>query len=213
MKIVSGQARLAATDVSNHLACRHLTNLELSAARGERHRPQWEAPDLVVIRALGLQHEARYLASLARDGLDVLNLAGADEERIVDETHRAMEVGVEVIAQGALRSGRWFGRPDVLRKVAKPSLFGNWSYEAYDCKLARETKATTILQLAFYSELLGEMQGGMPECMWVVPPGKEVRAECYRVAEYAAYYRYVKERLARVCESGATPETYPEPCT
>jgi predicted RecB family nuclease len=213
MRIVSGQARLAATDVSNHLACRHLTNLELSAARGERHRPQWEAPDLVVIRALGLQHEARYLASLARDGLDVLNLAGADEERIVDETHRAMEVGVEVIAQGALRSGRWFGRPDVLRKVAKPSLFGNWSYEAYDCKLARETKATTILQLAFYSELLGEMQGGMPECMWVVPPGKEVRAECYRVAEYAAYYRYVKERLAQVCESGATPETYPEPCT
>src|SRR5450432_3113148 len=206
MKIVGGEIRLAATDVSDHLACRHLTNLELSAARGERERPQWEAPDLLVIQELGLRHERRYLEHLRQSGRDVLNLGGMDESRIVDEKLRAMEAGAEVIAQGALRVGRWFGRLDVLRKVAGVSRFGNWSYEAYDCKLARETKATTILQLAFYSELLGEMQGGMPEFMWVVPPGKEVRAECYRVAEYAAYYRYVKERLARVCESGATPE-------
>ena len=161
------------------------------------------------------------------------------------ETLRAMERGVEVIAQGALRVGRWFGRPDLLRKVPGPSRFGNWSYEAYDCKLARETKATTILQLAFYSELLGEiqrptsspnqtrraaaapdeMQGkfswdetqsaateSLPEFMWVVPPGKAFEAERYRVAEYAAYYRYVKGQLEKVCDDGAAAETYPEPC-
>ena len=74
MKIVGGKMRLAATDVSNHLACHHLTQLESSAARGERERPQWEAPDLAVIRELGLRHEARYLSFLAKNGLDVLNL-------------------------------------------------------------------------------------------------------------------------------------------
>jgi len=158
MRIVSGEVRLAAADVSNHLACHHLTYLELSAARGERERPQWEAPDLAVIQELGLRHERRYLEFLRHNGLDVLNLGGLDEGRIVDATLRAMEAGVEVIAQGALRVGRWFGRPDILRRVAGASRFGNWSYEAYDCKLARETKATTILQLAFYSELLGEVQ-------------------------------------------------------
>ena len=214
MRIVSGEVRLAATDVSNHLACHHLTQLELSAARGERERPQWEAPDLAVIRELGLRHEARYFAFLEKNGLDLLNLAGMDEARIVEETRRAMEAGVEVIAQGAVRCGRWFGRPDLLRRVARPSRFGNWSYEAYDCKLARETKATTILQLAFYSELLGEMQGGtrqsLPEFMWVVPPGA-FAAERYRVAEYAAYFRYVKAQLEKACANGA--ETYPEPCT
>ena len=215
MRIVSGEVRLAATDVSNHLACHHLTSLELSAARGERERPQWEAPDLAVIRELGLRHEARYLAFLEKNGLDVLNLSGMDEARIVDETRRAMEAGVELIAQGALRCGRWFGRPDLLRKVASPSRFGEWSYEAYDCKLTRETKATTILQLAFYSELLGEMQGpeSPPEFMWVVPPGKAFAAERYRVAEYAAYYRYVKVQLEKACENGAGAQTYPEPCT
>ncbi len=217
MRIVSGEVRLAATDVSNHLACHHLTYLELSAARGERERPQWEAPDLAVIRELGLRHEARYFAFLEKNGLELLNLAGMDEARIVEETRRAMESGVEVIAQGALRCGRWFGRPDLLRRVARPSRFGDWSYEAYDCKLARETKATTILQLAFYSELLGEMQGGtpesLPEFMWVVPPAKAFAAERYRVAEYAAYYRYVKGQLEKACANGAEVETYPEPCT
>jgi predicted RecB family nuclease len=216
MRIFSGKMRLSATDVSNHLACRHLTSLEVSAARGERARPNWEAPDLAVIRELGLRHEAGYLAFLSHSGLSLVNLAGVDESRIVRETLRAMELGVEVIAQGALSCGQWFGRPDILRKVDKPSRFGDWSYEAYDCKLARETKATTILQLAFYSELLGEILGGtpasLPEFMWVVPPGDGFAGECYRVSEYSAYYRHVKERLEKACENGELASTYPEPC-
>src|SRR5580698_379208 len=161
MRIVNGEIRLAATDVSNHLACGHLTELELSAARGERDVPKWESPDMAVIRELGLRHETKYLKLLAEKvgSGQLVNLSGMDEKRILDETRRAMEAGVEAIAQGALLHGRFFGRPDVLRKVpGKPSRFGNWSYEAYDCKLSKETKATTILQLSFYSELLGEMQ-------------------------------------------------------
>jgi predicted RecB family nuclease len=190
MRIVSGEIRLAATDVSNHLACHHLTNLELSVAREERAEPEWQAPDLAVLRELGLRHEESYLAFLVQGGLQVRNLAGAGGEvRILERTILAMERGTEVIAQGALSSGRWFGRPDILRKVQKPSRFGNWSYEVYDCKLARETKATTILQLAFYSELLGQVQGMDPESMYVVPTGKGFQPESYRVAEYAAYYR------------------------
>src|SRR5580704_14807601 len=161
MRIVNGEIRLAATDVSNHLACRHLTELELSAARGEREVPKWESPDMVVIQELGLRHETKYLKLLEKEvgPGNPINLSGMDEKRIIEETSRAMESGVEAIAQGALLHKRWFGRPDVLRKVkGKASCFGDWSYEAYDCKLSKETKATTILQLSFYSELLGEIQ-------------------------------------------------------
>ncbi|MGB9276194.1 MAG: hypothetical protein WCC08_13240, partial [Terrimicrobiaceae bacterium] len=46
-----------------------------------------------------------------------------------------------------------------------------WSYEVYDCKLACETKAATILQLSLYSELLESIQGVLPEFMFVVRPG------------------------------------------
>src|SRR6202167_4860171 len=250
MRIVNGEMRLAATDVSNHLACRHLTELEVSAARGERDVAEWESPDMVVIQELGLRHETKYLKILEKEVGQLVNLSGMDEKRILNETLRAMESGAEAIAQGALLHGRFFGRPDVLRKVhGKPSRFGDWSYEAYDCKLSKETKATTILQLSFYSELLGEIQrppnaappapapdpksksksnksqsafdfdasqisaaNYLPEFMWVVPPGKENSPEQYRVAEYSAYYRHVKDRLEKSTNNGHASETYPEPC-
>lgn len=247
MKKFHDQIRLSASDVSGHLACRHLTALGLSVLRGERKEPEWSAPDVEVIRQLGERHEAKYLKLVETQVATFLNLKDVQEGPAVNETLRAMEAGVEAIAQGALLHGRCFGRPDVLRKVhGKPSRFGDWSYEAYDCKLSKETKATTILQLSFYSELLGEIQrppnpspvadaksksksnksqsafdfdaaqisaaGYLPEFMWVVPPGKEKSSEQYRVAEYSAYYRHVKERLERATNNGHENPTYPEPC-
>jgi hypothetical protein len=205
MKISAGQIRLSASDLSNHLACRHVTTLDLEVARGLRAEPEWAAPDLKVIQELGLRHEAAYLAHLREQGLNVENLGNIDhknEKKLVEETLALMERGVDVIAQGALRDGEWFGRPDVLRRVARVGGKWAWSYEVADTKLARETKATTILQLSLYSELLGKIQGTMPEFLWVVPPGEGFAGEKYRVAEYAAYYRYVKGRLVGAVERG-----------
>jgi predicted RecB family nuclease len=214
MKISSSQVRFSASDLSNHLACRHLTTLDLEVARGRRAEPDWAAPDLKVIQELGLRHEAAYLAYLGEQGLTVENLGHIDhqdEKRLLAETLALMERGAEVIAQSALRDGRWFGRPDVLRRVERPSARWAWSYEVADTKLARETKATTILQLSLYSELLGKIQGTMPEFLWVVPPGTGFAGEKYRVTEYAAYYRYVRKRLLETVGEGVDQETYPEP--
>src|SRR5260221_1164574 len=216
MRIESNQIRLAATDLSNHLACRHLTSLDLSVARGQRSAPQWRSPDLKVIQELGLRHEAAYLQSLREAGLSFADLREINEKEQVKETLACMNRGLDVIAQGSITFGRWFGRPDVLRTVPKKSRLGDWSYEVYDCKLARETKATTILQLALYSALLAEIQGiepeFAPEFMYVVPAGKEFKPEAYRVAGYAAYYRYVKACLEAVCHHDQAEQTYPEPC-
>jgi predicted RecB family nuclease len=205
MKTSMGQIRLSASDLSHHLACRHVTTLDLEVARGLRAEPDWAAPDLKVIQELGLRHEAAYLAHLREQGLNVENLGSIDhknEKRLVEETLALMERGVDVIAQGALRDGEWFGRPDVLRRVERGGEKWAWSYEVADTKLARETKATTILQLSLYSELLGKVQGVTPEFLWVVPPGMAFAGEKYRVGEYAAYYRYVKERLVRAVGGG-----------
>ncbi len=175
--------------------------------------PEWRDPDLAIRAELGLRHEAAYLAHLGKNGLEILNLARVDgEARAVEETRQAMRRGAEVIAQGALFHDRWFGRPDVLRKVSKASRLGAWSYEAIDTKLARETKGTTILQLAFYSDLLAGEQGTDPEWMWVIPPGNDFAGEAYRVSEYAAYYRYVMAQLVEACDNDGNEATYPEPC-
>src|SRR5882724_8256434 len=124
MKIVGQQIRLAGSDLSNHLACRHLTTLDLQVARGERTAPDLAAPDLKVIQELGLRHETAYLAHLATQGLTVENLGHIDhkeEARLLAETLALMDRGAQAIAQGALSDGGWFGRPDVLRRVATPS--------------------------------------------------------------------------------------------
>jgi uncharacterized protein len=62
------------------------------------------------------------------------------------------------------------GRVDALRRVESPSAIGDWSYEAVDTKLARETKAGSIRQLCLYSDLLEGLQGLAPEHMHVVVP-------------------------------------------
>jgi len=210
MKITDGQIRLAATDLGNHLACRHLTTLDLQVAQGKRTEPDWAAPDLAVIIERGERHEREYLAHLRTLGLTVENLSHIprqEEKRLLDETLALMERGTDVIAQGALSEDQWFGRPDVLRRVEMPSKRWAWSYEVADTKLARETKATTILQLSLYSELLEKIQGTAPEFLWVVPPGEGFKGEKYRVSEYAAYYRYVKARLIEAVGSACRKDT------
>lgn len=213
MKITTQEVRLSATDLSNHLACHHLSVLDLSVARGARKAPNWKSPDLEIVRQLGLQHERAYLRYLNTLGFKVSDLREVVNERqAVAESIALMKQGVDVISQGALAKGRWFGRPDVLRKTPQESKLGQWSYEVYDCKLALETKGGTVLQLSLYSELLADVQGRDPAWMFVVTPTEHFQPEPYRVAEYAAYYRYIKSRFEKLC--GAAPDTvktYPEP--
>ena len=213
MKLVSQQVRLSASDLSNHLACHHLSVLDLSVARGARKAPEWKSPDLEVVRQLGLEHERAYLRYLNSLDFKVSDLREiVNEAEAVAETIALMKRGVDVISQGALAKGQWFGRPDVLRKTAQASELGQWSYEVYDCKLALETKGATVLQLSLYSELVADVQGRPPDWMFVITPMKDFEPEPYRVAEFAAYYRYIKARFEKLCNAAPdTVKTYPEP--
>ncbi len=212
MKAHFGTIRLSASDLSNHLGCRHVTSLDRAVAVGARSAPDWRSPDLQVLQERGRAHEDAYLRSLAAQAGDFADLRQIGNEQEAHAlTLAAMERGAQVIAQATLSDGRWFGRADVLQRVPRQSRLGDWSYEVYDCKLASETKAGTILQLSLYSELLSIAQGAPPEQMYVVPPGEEFRPEAHRVLDYAAYYRHVKARLTVAADQGGETITYPEP--
>ncbi len=209
----AGTLSLSATDLANHLACRHLTALDRGAAEGLWKPPDWFRPEAAVLRERGLEHERAYLAHLERAGRRVTHLDGEDDgRRGLERTVAAMYRGEDVIAQAMLAGGRWLGRADVLLKVDRPSGLGAWSYEALDTKLARETKAGAILQLCLYSELLRAIQGLLPERMYVVPRRPEFPLESYRVEDYLAYFRLVRRRLEEDVDArdGENP-TYPEP--
>lgn len=197
----------SATDLSNYLACHHLTQLSRKVALKEISRPKWQDPSLAILIERGQAHEAAYLQSLKEQGLRVKKLNWDSAEASL----QAMRDGYDVIAQARLELGQWMGYADILRKVNKPSSLGNWSYEVMDTKLTQNTKATSILQLCLYSDLLTTMQGLAPEKMYIVKPGEPFETECYRYEDFHAYYRYTKRSFENTLFQSPTT-TYPEPC-
>lgn len=209
--------RLSATDLAGHLACHHLTASNISAARGEIEPPPWSNPILAAIRERGLEHEAKYLEQLRGQDVELHDVSGVgDRENGVARTEQAMRAGAPAIVQATLASDGWLGIADVLLRVDEPSDLGAWSYEVVDTKLARETSGGTILQLCLYSELVREIQGTLPRQMHVVSPGRDFAPNSYRVLDYLAYHRWVKQQLEIFVDSqlqGSAEETYPDPCS
>lgn len=212
MQKIGMELNLSARDLVGHLNCRFLTKLDLSVANGELAKPKVWDPLLEALAERGSQHERGFIDSLQAEGfaVTVIDDAGVDDVAVT-QTRQAMERGDAVIVQGALKVGRWTGRADILKRVETPSRLGPWSYEVTDAKLARETKANTVLQICLYSDLVSEMQGA--EVVWahVVTPGTNYSPEAYRVAEYAAYYRHVRNSLERAATQTTTSAAYPDP--
>lgn len=212
MEKIGGSFRLSASDLVGYLNCRHLTALDRAVAEGTRAKPKVWDPLLEILRERGAIHEQKYVDHLANAGLKVVRIDGIDvTDSGIAETSVAMKDGAEVIVQGALAHDGWAGRADILRRVETPSALGAWSYEAIDTKLARETKAGTVLQLCLYSDLLHAVQGVAPEWMYVVVPWSDFEPQCYRFADYGAYYRQVKTGLAASLAAGDGERTYPDP--
>ena len=208
------QIRLSATDLANHLACRHLTGLNKAAAEGRLAVPIRNDPRLDALKQRGFGHERAYLDHLRSQGRTILELPEDDDpQTAVERTRDAMRSGADVIVQATLGEDRWLGRADVLLRVERPSNLGAFSYEAVDTKLARETQAGTILQLCVYTDAVRAIQGALPESMHVVTPGIGFVPETYRTADFMAYYRLVRDRLLTAVETGdgGLGATYPEP--
>ena len=105
MKFLSDKIQLSATDLSNHLGCRHLTELNRQLALGKIAKPSWSDPALAVLARRGDEHEVAYIKFLQAQGLSVANLKG----KSFDATVEAMKKGFDVIVQAALILDHWVG--------------------------------------------------------------------------------------------------------
>jgi predicted RecB family nuclease len=198
------------TSLANFLACQHLTALDRAEAAGQIKKPFFADPGLDLLVKLGLAHEEKYLRYLTEvQNLQVTRIAqGTSWEDAVAETVAAIGNGAQVIYQAAFSSQEWQGRADFLIRVEKPSERNGWSYEVIETKLARSTKARAIIQLSFYSDLLSEIQGAIPDYMHVVLGGG-AHPEKFSVHRYLSYFRKVRREFENASQARA--ETYPEP--
>src|SRR5213593_2951583 len=204
MRLHDSALILTPTDIANHLACRHLTQLDRARLAGERIELRQD-PRIDALRHRGGTHEEGFVDSLAADGLSITDLRNHDDPVA---TLDAMTAGADVIVQAPLHGDGLSGRADVLLRIAVPSRLGAHSYEPADTKLARDTRAGTILQLCAYAALLDPMQGVLPEHIHVVTP---LARERYRTAHFDAYFRFVRRRLEDDLAADPPPATYPEP--
>jgi predicted RecB family nuclease len=200
VQVIDGRPVYAATDLVGYLACEHLTQLERAAMAGMTVRPERDDPELDVIRKRGFQHEQRFLDDLRAEGKTVapIELDGSIEDRgdqlraAAAATRDAIVQGPDVIYQATFFDGTWRGHADFLLRVEspdRPSRFGPYHYEVADTKLARHVKASAVLQICTYVELLTEIQGIESEWMHVALGGSAHAVERLRVDDYMAYYR------------------------
>ncbi len=212
MRKSDGQLQLSATDLSNYVSCHHLSFLELSAVEGKLERPEYRDPLLAILQERGQAFEVEYLQQLKDDGFRVEDAFENGNDSGFSRTMRSMLQGHDYIYQATLDDGTWNGRADFLKKVKRPSKLGNWSYEVMDSKLAKETRAGTILQLCLYSQLIGNIQGVAPEFMYVITPDDEAPMQIYRVDDYIAYHRLIQKQLLCLVRTGTdVTDTYPHP--
>ena len=203
---------LSAGDINGFLNCKRLTELDTQVANGSLLKPEFNDPHIKVMQERGFEHERNYVEYLQSKGLLFKTAEAEEGGDAYQKTKNLMQEGVDIITQGVLKLDGWYGRSDILLKVEKPSALGEYSYIVMDTKLSRETKAGSIMQLCLYSEMLCKIQGVLPDTMYVVTPGDEngFNEEEYRVDDYQAYYRLVRDKLIAALDN---IEAYPEPVT
>jgi uncharacterized protein len=197
---------LSPTDLTKHVACAHITTLDLEALDAGHARATGVDDSLNLVFTKGLAHEHDYLDRLRSEGRHVEDIAalglkgGAAEAATVD----AMRRGVDVIYQATFYDGHWVGLADFLLRVDLPagerSLFGPWRYDIADTKLARRLKVPAVLQMATYAARLEMLQGVPPQWLTVVTGDAEQHP--WRLVDVAPYAR---RRRADLLDAIASP--------
>jgi len=201
------------TDLTKHMACRHVTALDLGVIEGVLRSPAVDDDQLDLIFALGVAHEKNYLESLRARALSIIEVPTTEgstgRQEAEGATALAMRSGVDVIYQAAFSDGYWAGQADFLLRVEVPSQLGSWSYEVADTKLARRLKVPALLQMAFYADQLGKLQGAEPRRLFVVTG--DGRSHTWRLVDVASLARRARRRLEEAIED--RPPTEPVPVT
>lgn len=145
----------------------------------------------------GQTHEQTYLEEIieVHGQENVVHIESRNPDTAVGDTLKAMQSGADVIFQACLRRDSFFGFADFLVKRSGQSKFGDYHYEAWDTKLAKQVKPAFIVQLCCYSWMLESVQGVLPEEIVVVNGSREKLR--LRIAPYLPLFTELKSRFER----------------
>jgi predicted RecB family nuclease len=208
MQRIDGQLVFSPSDLNNFLECEFLTRLDIEVANGRSVRVV-RSPEADLLAAKGDAYERQFLEQLEREHGPAVRIGdnGRDWIAAARATREAMSSGAPIIYQATLTSDRWRGKADFLLRVDSPSALGNWGYEAWDTKLARHARPKHLLQLAYYSDRIADLQGVMPARMHVIL-GTGAH-DSFRLQDVIAYFRVLRDRFLRSTQATDGIEAYP----
>ena len=182
--------RITGTHVCSYVKCPHLAALDLYLKRADRREPMaWE--EFAAKR--GRDFEDEYVADLP---VVQPEYPERDFEAGAEATLGLLRSGSGLLHQAVLKTEDRLGLPDLLRKLDGPSDLGDHHYEVLDVKTSGKARGDQILQVVFYSQLLAEVQGRMPEeGALILKDGTEER---FAIADYVAACDEVVTELRRL---------------
>ncbi|GAB4143163.1 MAG: hypothetical protein Fur0037_10740 [Planctomycetota bacterium] len=195
--------RITGTHVYGYAKCPRLAALDLSLPR-ERRRPPHPWEEFAARR--GRDFEAAFVAKLeAREPI----YPERDFERGAEATLELLREGVPWVYQGVLRDENRLGLPDLLRRVPGESALGSHHYEVVDVKTSGMPRSDQILQVMFYSRLLGDAQGRLPERGALIL--KDGTEHAFPVRDFMAVAQGVEERLLELCADPGRARPFAKP--
>ncbi len=153
-----------------------------------------------LVLARGREHEERFVAGLA--AWCEPRYDRADWERGAQQTREFLVAGVPGVLQGVLLGDDRLGIPDLLRREAGASVFGEHHYVVGDVKSSSRPRSDQLLQVVFYAEMLAELQQREPDYVYLVLKDGEERRYDWKPLRAA-----LAEVVERIGELRAEPAT------
>ena len=147
----------------------------------------------------GLRHEQVLLSRLEKEGHSIARLPGKQAIADYSATREAMAEGVEFVHQASLCNEEMRGSADLLRRIDRPSLLGEWSYIPIECKLACKPKTTFLVQASAYCELLTPLLGHRPDQFELYLGGGKFQP--YGTDQFWAWYQLLRQRYRQFRKS------------
>ena len=208
------QTLLTPSKITAWLECAHYLTLKHRVDRGELSPPRSVFGEMAkMLLDKGLVHEDAVLQRYQDAAIDVAKVpdkeTGESFAAWVDRVGHILDQGHKVIFQMPFVHDGVRGVADFLECVGYDD--GTWTYEPVDAKLARSAaKPGHLLQLCFYAEAIAALTGRRPGHLHI-ELGSGSR-ETIRSDDVMAYWRRLRNRLAKVVAESPIEPTQPEPC-
>lgn len=192
--------RLTGSKIKDHLENQFLTYCNKFISKDLEDR---ESQYQKLLAEKGLEHELEILSKFPNVVINQSN----DNIEAFKHCLRSMERGKEHLASFPFfyLKGQKEGHIDLLRRNnSNQSLFGYYFYEVLEIKLAKHLQEKHIFQAAFYNDLLGRIQGYLPECFYLINgEGKET---AYRFEEYREKLFKTFKEIRNIWKGNFVPE-------